>query len=181
MPVRMAWGAPLTVEDVADYPDDGHRYELIDGTLVVTPAPSMPHQRAVVRLWRLLDDRVTDDLEVFVAPFDWVAGPSTVLQPDVLVARKADVTHANLQGPPVLAVEVLSPSTRAIDLGAKRLTFAAAGVEHYWVVDPLAPSLTVFASDGAGTLVEVTTVTDDGVYEASRPYALRVVPADLVR
>ena len=177
----MAWGAPLTVDDIADAPVDGHRYELIDGTLVVTPAPSTPHQRAVGRVYRVLDAAVAEGLEVFVAPFDWVAGPHTLLQPDVLVARVADLTHANLQGPPVLAVEVLSPSTRAIDLGAKRLAYAAAGVQHYWVVDPLVPSLTVFANDVAGNLDETATFVGADGYDATAPYPVRVVPADLVR
>ena len=81
----------------------------------------------------------------------------------------------------MLAVEVLSLSTRAIDLGAKRLAFAAAGVQHYWVVDPLVPSLTVFANDGAANLDEIATFVGDDAYAATAPYPVRVVPADLVR
>lgn len=180
MPVRMAWGAPLTVDDIAGAPDDGHRYEVIDGTLVVTPAPSTAHQRAVGNLLVLLHAGLTAGLEVFTGPLDWVAGPSTVLQPDLLVCRTEDLTDANLQGPPVLIVEVLSPSTRAIDLGAKRLAFAAAGVDAYWAVDPMVPAVTVFEHDGH-ELIEVATVSGDDAYAATRPYAVRVVPADLVR
>jgi Uma2 family endonuclease len=170
---------PLTHDDLAVMPDDGHRYELVDGTLIVTPAPRPIHQRAVTRLWRLLDDAAADDLEVFVAPFEVALGPSTVMQPDVLVARRADLTERNLPAPPVLVVEVLSPSTRYIDLGTKRLAFEAAGVPSYWLVDPDEPSLTAFELDG-GSYREVARVVGDESWEAALPFAVRVVPARLV-
>jgi Uma2 family endonuclease len=83
---------PLTRADLDALPDDGHRYELIDAVLIVTPAPSMPHQRVVTRLLRLLDAACPDDLEVFVAPFDVALATDIVMQPDVLVARKVDLT-----------------------------------------------------------------------------------------
>ena len=181
MPVRMAWGAPLTVADLADAPDDGHRYELIDGTLIVTPSPGSAHQTALGNLHLALRAAVPAELQVFLAPFDWVVSDNTVLQPDLMVCRRADVTPKNLAGPPLLAVEVLSPSTRAIDLGAKRLAMAAAGVDTYWVVDPLVPSLTVFNNDGSGAFDEVAAVTGDDAYETDRPYPVRVVPSDLLR
>lgn len=181
MPVRMSWGAPLTVADLADAPDDGHRYELIDGTLIVTPAPGAAHQTAVGNLHLALRAAVPDHLQVFLAPFDWVVSDSTVLQPDLMVCRRADVTPKHLAGPPLLAVEVLSPSTRSIDLGAKRLAMAAAGVATYWVVDPLAPSLTVFANDGAGTLADAAAVTAVERYETDDPYPITLTPADLLR
>jgi Uma2 family endonuclease len=170
---------PLTYDDLEQMPDDGHRYELIDGSLVVTPAPSAMHQRAVKRLLLLLDHAAPPDLEVFVAPFDVVLSVSTVMQPDVLVARRADLTEKNLPAAPALAVEVLSPSTRRIDLGTKRLAFESAGVPSYWVVDPAEPSLTVFELDG-GTYREVARVTGHEAYTARRPFAAVVVPAELI-
>ena len=170
---------PLTYDDLAAMPDDGHRYELVDGSLIVTPAPRAIHQRAVVRLVRLLADSCPSDLEVFVAPFDVVLSQLTVMQPDVLVARRADLTEANLPAPPVLAVEVLSPSTRRIDLGTKRLAFEAAGVASYWVVDPDEPSLTVFELEG-GAYRQVARVAGDGSWQATHPFPARVVPARLV-
>lgn len=171
---------PLTYDDLAAMPDDGHRYELIDGSLIVTPAPRPLHQRAVARLWRLLDDGAPAHLEVFLAALDVVLSDRTVMQPDVLVARRADLTDRNLPVPPVLAVEVLSPSTRHIDLGTKRLAFEAAGVASYWVVDPDAPSLTVFELEGDGTYRQVAWVVGDDVWQAARPFAVGVVPARLV-
>src|SRR5438309_5684538 len=77
-------GAPLTYDDLQAMPDDGHRYELVDGVLIVTPAPLARHQRAVVRLIMLLGATVDEAHEVFTAPFDYKVSELTVLQPDVL-------------------------------------------------------------------------------------------------
>ena len=170
---------PLTSDDLAAMPDDGHRYELVDGTLIVTPTPRFLHQRAVTRLWRLLDDAAPGDLEAVVAPFELALSPATVLQPDVLVARRADLTDRNLTAPPVLAVEVLSPNTRHVDLGTKRLAFEVAGVPSYWVVDPDEPSLTVFELEGS-VYRQVARVTSDEAWAGVRPFAVRVVPTGLV-
>ena len=170
---------PLTYADLENMPDDGHRYELIDGTLIVTPAPRMIHQRVVLNLATQLKASCLHELEVFVAALDVVLSDSTVMQPDVLVARRSDLTERNLPAAPVLAIEVLSPSTRRIDLGTKRLAFEAAGVPSYWVVDPDAPSLTVFELEGA-TYREVGRVAGNETWKATRPFPVAVRPADLI-
>ncbi|MCK0110663.1 Uma2 family endonuclease [Ornithinimicrobium sp. F0845] len=74
------------------------------------------HQRIVTRLWRLLSDSAPADHEVFVAPLDIRLAVDTVVQPDILVAEAISIGRARIEGPPVLAVEVLSRSTRHIDL-----------------------------------------------------------------
>jgi Uma2 family endonuclease len=171
---------PLTYDDLEHLPDDdGHRYELVDGTLIVTPSPSWLHQRAAMRLLVLLNEHCPSELEVFPAALDVVFSPDTVLEPDVLVVRRSDLGRRVVEGVPVLAVEVLSPSTRRIDLGTKRLVFEARGVPSYWVVDPDEPSLTVFELEGS-SYVEVTRVTGDEAWSAARPYPVTVVPAALV-
>ncbi len=143
MALDVSWGAPFTEDHLADRPDDGHRYELVDGALLVTPAPGFRHQTCVLALGMLLRSARGDGHQVVIAPFDVRLSASTVLQPDVLVARTDDLTEARLEGAPVLAVEVLSGSTRLTDLGTKRLVFEEAGVPAYWLVDPDVPSLTV--------------------------------------
>ena len=173
-------GAPLTYDDLQAMPDDGHRYELVDGVLIVTPAPVRLHQRAVARLLALLMAAAADEHEVLPAPFDYKISESTVLEPDLIVARKADFGEKNLQRTPVLVIEVQSPSTRRIDLGTKRLAFEAAGVPFYWLVDPDELSLTVLELVD-GTYREAARVEGEGAYEASEPFFVRVVPADLVR
>lgn len=137
---------PLTIEDfeaIRDAAEDRHRYELVDGSLVVTPAPSRVHQRVVSRLLRLLAESnpVPSRHEVLVAPFDVRLGPSTVVQPDVLVVGDDD-------GAPLLAAEVLSPSTRHLDIGLKWSRYAAGGIAHYWLIDPDVPSVTVWTLVG---------------------------------
>lgn len=119
------------------------------------------------------------EYRVLVAPFDVRLSRFTVVEPDVLVARKSDLTDARLEGAPVLAVEVLSPGTRRIDLGTKRLTYEAAGVPAYWLVDPDGPSLTVLHLQ-EGRYVEQTVVSGDQPYEAEFPFPVTVVPARLI-
>ena len=175
----LPWGAVLTEDDLATMPDDGHRYELLDGTLLVTPAPNVNHQQCVGALFALLRSARQSGHTVLVAPLDVRLSRVTVLEPDVLVARTADLTPARLEGPPLLAVEVLSPSTRRIDLGTKRLAYEAAGVPAYWLVDPDVPSLTVLELD-AGGYAERATVTGDEAFHATFPFAVTVVPARLL-
>ena len=175
----LPWGRELTVEDLDRLPDDGHRYELIDGALVVTPAPRRLHQVAVVELLYLLRSLVPAGLSVLVAPFDVRLNQRTNLQPDLLVCREADLSEANLPVAPLLAVEVLSPSTRHIDLGLKRSAYESLGVPSYWVVDPDEPSITVWEMH-EGAHVEVGRAVGDEALDLARPFAVRVVPGELV-
>jgi Uma2 family endonuclease len=179
MALDLSWGAPFTEDDLADRPDDGHRYEIIDGVLLVTPSPIPDHQTCVGRLFTLLEAGCPQEHRVFVAPLDVGFSRSTVVQPDLLVARKADVKPTRVEGSPVLVVEVLSPSTRSIDLGTKRLAYEAAGVPAYWLVDPEVPSLTVLELD-AGRYVELATVAGDEAFHATVPFTVTVVPARLL-
>src|SRR5438552_13122000 len=116
----VAAGRRLTRADLEYMPDDGRRYELIDGELIVSAAPGRVHQRAVGRIYRLLDDACPPGSEVLIAPFAIGLAEDTELQPDVLVARRDQLTDKELPGPPELAVEVLSPTTRMVDLNKKR-------------------------------------------------------------
>src|SRR5256885_10543297 len=100
-----------TVDDLDALPDEGLQVELFDGVLVVSPAPVPAHQRAVGGLFVLLRGACPPELEVFVAPLDFRPNLKRSFQPDVLVARRDRVGPKNLVRPPVLAVEVLSPST----------------------------------------------------------------------
>jgi len=187
MPVEpiLEGGRPFTVADLQHTPDDGRRYELVDGVLIVSAAPGRLHQRAVGRLYRLLDDLCPPELEVLTAPFGVVFGDNTELQPDVLVARRADLTDRNLPAPPVLAVEVLSPSTRLIDSHVKRERFERAGTPAFWVVDPTARSeearLVAWELAGDGRYRQVADVVGDAEHKAALPYPVTVRPADLVR
>jgi Uma2 family endonuclease len=175
----LPWSGPFSRSDLELMPDDGHRYELLDGVLLVTPAPGSPHQTAVLELAVLLRASCPPDLKVYVAPFAVVLATDTELQPDVLVARRDDLTARDLRAAPVLATEVLSPSTRRFDLHTKRARYEAAGTPSYWVVDPDEPSLTAWNLVDGG-YVEVAHVSGDEQYEARLPFPVRVTPSALV-
>lgn len=102
----------------------------------------------------------------------------TVMQPDLLVARREDFTHRDLPTAPLLAVEVLSPSTRRFDLVLKHCRFQAAGVGSYWVIDPVEPTLTAWDLVD-GRFVQVAEVAGNETYAAERPFPVTVVPAQL--
>ncbi len=171
--------ADWTVDDLDGLPDDGLRYELLDGILLVSPAPSRRHQRAVVELAALLRAQCPPGMEAVVAPLDWRPDIRTSLQPDVLVLKNRDLS-APVNESMVLAVEVLSPSTRRKDRIYKRSKYEDAGVQNYWIVDPEEPSiLAVELVDGA--YVTVGAATGDDPVTLDKPFPVTVVPADLLR
>jgi Uma2 family endonuclease len=104
----------------------------------------------------------------------------TVLQPDVLVFYRKQVTAYALPGPPLLAVEVLSPSTRRFDVHLKRHRYEAAGTSAYWVLDPGEPPALTAWELRAGEYVQVASVAGPREYAAQVPFAVTVVPDDFV-
>lgn len=179
---------PLTVADLEGMPDDGHRYELLDGVLVVSPAPRRRHQRGVGRLFIALTDAAPPGVEVLPAPFAVrpqghlpLEQQTTELQPDIVVARDEDYTERDLPVAPLLAVEVLSPSTRLFDLNLKKAAYERMGAASYWLLDPETETLTAFESDQRGRYVETARATATDVFVTERPFPFRVRPADLLR
>ncbi len=167
MSVRPA--TPWTYEDYLDFPDDGKRYEIVDGEVFVTPAPNTRHQDIVGLLFRRIGDHVErhGGGRVFVAPYDAILSPTNVVQPDIVFVADADtgrITAANLQGPPTLAVEVLSEARH--DRVRKRRLYAQFGVAEYWIVDPEGERVEVYRLDGqtypTPTLLEAGTELTTG-------------------
>jgi Uma2 family endonuclease len=149
MSVRPA--TPWTYEDYLDFPDDGKRYEIVDGAVYVTPAPNVRHQDIVGLLFRRMGDHVErhGGGRVFVGPVDAVLSPTNVVEPDIVFVADADadrITAANLQGPPTLAVEVLSEARH--DRVRKRQLYSQFGVVEYWIVDPEGERVEVHRLDG---------------------------------
>jgi Uma2 family endonuclease len=129
----------LDYSDLVASPDDGKRYELVHGDLYVNPSPSPLHQRVSKRLERMLTDYFEERSigEVFNAPIDLILTNHDVFVPDILVVGDPQhVTARGIEGPPLLIVEILSPSTHKQDRGVKARRYAELGVEHYWIVDP---------------------------------------------
>ena len=152
-------GIRHTYKDYCATPDD-ERYELINGNLMMVPAPNMKHQRVLTRLARKVGNFTEEHRlgEVYVPAFDVVLSDSDVVQPDVLFisrAREHRLTDKNLRGAPDLAVEILSPSTADVDLGYKRDLYERHGVVEYWIVDPNAETIAIHRQrDGRLELAE---------------------------
>src|SRR5262249_53489833 len=142
----------LDYDDYVRLPDDGKRYEILDGELYVTPAPSPLHQRVSKRLQRKLEDyfEARQLGEVFNAPIDMILGRHDVAQPDILVVTNAgQISGRGIEGAPLLVVEVLSPSTRRHDREVKVRRYATLGVPHYWIVDPEGQWIARYRLEGA--------------------------------
>jgi len=140
----------ITWDDVRQLPDDGNRYEAIEGALYMTPAPSVRHQTISLRLVRELLRLLVDPGhgQLWYAPIG-VRFPATQegVQPDILFVsheRRAIVAPDELKGTPDLVVEILSPNTATRDRDLKRRLYQRQGVAEYWIVDPDANAVDVW-------------------------------------
>lgn len=128
-----------TVELLHEIPEDGNRYEIIDGVLLVSPSPAPVHQSAIGELYLLLKPYAASlGFSVFFAPASVTWSPDTEVQPDLMVIprepgrrieRFEEVHHLQL------AVEVLSPSSLRADRFTKRRAYQRYGVAEYWIID----------------------------------------------
>jgi Uma2 family endonuclease len=139
----------LTYKEYEALPSDGRRYEIYDGELSVTPAPSRRHQTISRDLFRVLDAHVRAESlgEVWYAPFDVILSDTSIVQPDIIFVARARlnaVSERGVEGPPTLAVEILSPSTTLNDRVTKHQLYARHGVPYFWLVDPEARMIEVF-------------------------------------
>jgi Uma2 family endonuclease len=172
-----AEGRPFTVTEFDRLPHDGRRYELLDGVLVVSPRPTTVHQFAAARLFRMLDQACPEDLCVLPEPAVELDSLSE-LAPDLVVVHLDDVGGAKFSEPPLLVVEVRSPSTAMIDLGRKKAAYERFGVPSYWVVNPnpARPEITVFElRDGEYMTREKTAEP----FTVTWPFPVTITPAAL--
>lgn len=156
----------LTYEQFRQLPDDGKRYELIQGEVHVTPAPATRHQATVQNLSGNLWPFVMKNGlgEVWTAPLDVRLSPDTAVQPDIVYisnARSEIIREDFIAGSPDLVVEILSPSTAAHDRATKLRMYAEAGVPEVWYIDPLAKTVEVFTLKGKKYLLDRTLAGDD--------------------
>ncbi|HWI52586.1 MAG TPA: Uma2 family endonuclease [Symbiobacteriaceae bacterium] len=148
-------GPRFTYEDYLLLPED-KRYELIEGELLVTPAPATRHQRILLKLAvRLSVYSEANGLgQVLPAPCDVILSSENVVQPDVLYVVRQRLSIINpaggVHGAPDLVVEILSPSTASRDQVFKRKLYGKYGVREYWVVDPAASTIEVLVLGASG-------------------------------
>ncbi|MFI6577823.1 Uma2 family endonuclease [Nocardiopsis sp. NPDC050513] len=173
---------PLTVDDLKDTPDDGRRYELVDGRLDVSPAPVYVHTRVESRLTIHLGVIAPPEFEVVSTPGINVNADRTHHRiPDVAVIHTADAESPYLTKPPLLAVEVVSPESSIRDHHTKRQEYEEFGIPSYWIINPAPaqPSITELRLEDGGYR-EVATVTGENVLKTDAPFPLSFVPHWLV-
>jgi Uma2 family endonuclease len=180
--IDAAWpgfGGPFTVAELDRMPNDGHRYELVDGVLVVSPRPTTVHQAVAGRLYGVLSPVCPEDCLVVPEPAVQL-DPATELAPDLVVVHLDDVGDAKFTVPPLLVVEVRSPSTALIDLNRKKAAYEKFGVPSYWIVDPgpARPELAVFELRDGGYVLEATSTQPLTV---AHPFTVTIRPADLTK
>ena len=154
--------------------DDGQRYEIVNGVLLMTPAPSWSHQEVVLEIVSYLRTylRKTGLGGVFVAPVDVELSPHDVFQPDIVVLLKEGrekLKDRHIVGAPDLVIEVTSPGTRVFDRLNKYDAYARAGVPEYWLANPETQSVEVLLFDGQ-------TYRSLGIFEGLATLPSRVVP-----
>ncbi|MCC7055320.1 MAG: Uma2 family endonuclease [Gemmatimonadaceae bacterium] len=155
---------PRTADDLDDMPDDGQRYEIIEGVLYVSPPPSRRHQRASRLLTRALDlYSEALGLELMYAPADVRAAFDTQVEPDLFVLphrfEGRDAERWEPMAKVLLCVEVLSPSTALLDRVRKRQLYQAQEVPEYWIVDTESRVIEVWTPGAVQARVERECVT----------------------
>src|SRR5713101_5375702 len=142
----------LRYQDLAAFPEDNLRRELIDGELIVTAAPATRHQDVVLRLGaRLLAHCEQHGGRVFVAPTDVYFSETSVVEPDVLYLRPENVGRVErllVRSAPDVVIEVSSPTTRRLELVRKRELYERFGVSEYWFIDLDADRVECYRLDG---------------------------------
>ncbi len=169
---------PLTVDDLADTPDDGRRYELVDGRLDVSPAPVSLHTLIETRLTIHLGNAAPDELMVLTGPgINFNAERTHHRIPDLVVIRADDFERPYLTRPPLLAIEVVSPESVIRDHHTKKREYAEFGIDSYWIISP--------SSDKPGIIElrlkdsayqEVAQVLGEDAFETDLPFPIKLVP-----
>lgn len=131
----------FTYSDYLLLPDNGKRYEILEGELLMSPAPNAKHQTTLIRLVRILSAYVEKNIlgQVFIAPFDVVISKNDVVQPDLIfipTKNEFKIKSSHMEGAPDLVVEIVSPGSAQRDRIIKRKIYALHGVKEFWLVHP---------------------------------------------
>jgi Uma2 family endonuclease len=167
-----------TIAELDDLPEDGRRYELADGWLLVSPMARRRHQVGSTTLGDVLKAACPSHLFVFPVPINVDDPDATHFEPDMTVVRRdfALVENGDL---PLLAVEIRSPSTAGRDAVRKRREYARLGIASYWLFDVDVPSLRILELV-EGDYVEVAYAEGEQSLNIAKPFPVTVVPARLL-
>jgi Uma2 family endonuclease len=140
-----------TYEDLFALPDDGKRYEIIEGELFEMPPPNLAHATVIANLIALLVPLINAlGGRWYTAPVGVFISGANPVEPDIvalLPGSAARREHRGIDGPPDLVIEVLSPSNVSHDVVTKRALYSRAGVREYWIVNPERRTLEVLMLD----------------------------------
>lgn len=183
-PMRIPEGKiVLTYDDYIEIPNDGRRYELLEGELTVTPAPNPEHQAASVNLIVVISQYIKlHDLGLlYHAPIDLILESTSVLKPDLLFIAKSRqniITSRGVEGAPGLVIEILSPSTQRHDRITKAQIYARHKITWYWIADSEQRMLEVHRLEGNGYRL-VATLHGDSPLAAPPFYDLKFSAKDI--
>ena len=163
-----------TYDDLLALPDDGKRYEIIEGVLHEMPAASMDHAEIITNLMVYFFGPLMKALGIraYAAPVDVFIRGGSPVQPDILVLLAEQLTlrsKRGVEGPPALVVEVLSPSNAGHDHITKRALYARAGVREYWIVSPEARIVEILVLDGERYAVHARVGGDEPLTSPTLP------------
>ena len=176
-------GKLLTIADYAALPeDDQHRWELLEGNLLMSPSPTPRHMIAVAQLYGIVESQLPSglravpdvDLDLQLAPADQ---PGTSRRPDLVVVSEAELRRVENQGgllraaAAVLVVEVISPGSKRTDTVIKRGEYADAGITHYWIIDLERPT-SLLAAHLAGEFGYQDSGETIGLFETNDPFPI---------
>lgn len=153
-----------TVEDYALLGEMKTPCQLINGELIMSPAPSPNHQQVLRRLFKIVDRVTQEKGELFFAPIDLYIDNKNVFQPDLVYlseVNKKYLTERGIEGPPDLIVEIISPSNSYTDRNQKKSSYLKFGVKEYWIVDPANKTVEIYTPK-TGPDVPVTFVAIKG-------------------
>lgn len=155
-------------------PEDGNRYEIIEGVLYLMPSPTPKHQKVIGKLqyWLYQAVELKGLGEVYTAPLNVILSFQDVVQPDIMIILKSNagiITTRNIEGSPDLVIEVTSPSTVGYDRDEKKRAYAKAGVKEYWLVDPATETIEVL-------VLETGNYKSAGAYRGAVTLPTKVIP-----
>jgi Uma2 family endonuclease len=175
-------GRPWTVDDLDGLPDDGFRYEILDGSLVVTPPPALPHANTAYKMLRLLERQAPVGIAVSEGPAGVYPNKTNFYIPDIYVVPIAALERAGRGFTPaelLLAVEVVSPSNPSNDLLFKRHMYAVAGIAEYWILDGRDRTLRVLRLESPGKYAADVIVKAGQTWRSETPFPLVIDPAEV--
>ncbi|GAA1601618.1 Uma2 family endonuclease [Kribbella sancticallisti] len=168
----------ISPKELADLPRDGRRYEIVDGELLVTGAQPPAHRAAVIALMIKLKHSCPPDLLVAVGSLDYRPTWKLSLRPDLLVCNRSDAGPRFTTAPLLLAVEVLSPSTRVTDVVLKRGLYEQSGVQSYWLLDPTNQELTILDLTTTHYTCQAV-IQGEESFSTTLPFPVHLSPAEL--